>query len=388
VSTHTAVPSVRTTPPIESAETVEPRRAMPIQIWAGIGIAWLAVMILLWGTALVRGRLKPNQIGAGAMPTWMHWTLHGSEVAYLTLGVVVGYFLLWKPWRRDGVITFDGALVIGFLTMWMTTDSWATYLRPLYIYNAGAINLGCPQCQVPGALDTNWSTSYVEPIGLLGLYAGGLTLGVIFACWTMRRAQARWPRMGKIGLTLIMLPAMIFADVLLEVPFMMAGWWTYANAIPQLTIFAGHYYQYPIYEGVFMWVIWSGWSLVRHFKNDKGETIIERGLSDLATSRRKKNALRVLAVIGMINTIAVLGYHLPLQFVTIHSKDYPADVLDRPYFLHGACGPGTSQACPGEGVPIQTSRSGAYQTPDGRLVAPAGVRIQYPPYNRTSRINP
>lgn len=361
-----------------------PRRATPIQIWAGIGGAWVVVMVLLWGSSLVRGRLTPNHIGADAMPGWMNWTLAGAQLVYWAGALTALYLLTWKPYRRDGVISFDGALVIGFFTMWATSDSWATYLRPLYIYNSGAFNLGCPQCQLPGALGSHWSTNYVEPIGLLGLYAGGLTAGVLVACALMRRVQARWPRIGKICLAVAMLPAMVVFDMLFEIPMMAAGWWSYANAIPGWTLFEGHYYQYPLYEGFFMYAMWCGWSMIRHFRNDRGEAVIERGLEGMRVGKGRKSLLRTLAVIGMINTIAVVCYHLPLQFVTIHSADFPQDVLSRPYFLHGECGPGTDQACAGTGIPIPTTDSGAHATPDGRLVAPGGLPIQSAPYGRTA----
>lgn len=361
-----------------------PRRAKPIQVWAGIGAGFVLLMLTLWGTSLARGRLVPNKIGADQVPGWMNTTLTISQLFYWTAGLTALYFLFWRPWRRERIVTFDGALVIGFFTMWATSDSWATYLRPLYIYNSGAFNLGCPQCQIPGSLGTHWSTNYVEPIGLLGLYAGGLTAGVLVACAVMRRVQARWPRIGKIALALIMLPVMVGFDMLFEIPMMAAGWWSYANAAPGWTIFEGTYYQYPLYEGFFMYAMWCGWSMVRHFRNDKGETVIERGLESMRASQGRKNLLRTLAVIGMINTIAVLLYHLPLQFVTIHSHDFPQDVLSRPYFLHGECGPGTDQACAGGGIPIATSDTGAHATPDGRLVAPDGLQVQVPPYGRTA----
>jgi hypothetical protein len=381
----TATPAPTPTDARPQAPTA-PRRAKPIQIWAGIGVFWLCVLVWEWGSSLARGRLVPNHIGADAMSDWMNWSLTIAQVLYWIAALTALYFLLWKPFRRDRVITFDGALVIGFLVMWATTDSWATYLRPLYIYNSGAFNLGCPQCQIPGSLGTNWSTHYVEPIGLLGLYAGGLTAGVLVACALMRRVEARWPRIGKIGLALIMLPVMVVFDMLFEIPMMAAGWWSYANAIPGWTIFAGHYYQYPLYEGFFMYAMWCAWSMVRHFRNDKGETAIESGLGSLQVSRGRKNLLRTLAVIGMIDTVAVICYHLPLQFVTIHTHDFPQDVLNRPYFLHGECGAGTDQACAGTGIPIPTSDTGAHATPDGRLLAPKGLQIQVPPYGRTGPI--
>jgi multisubunit Na+/H+ antiporter MnhF subunit len=380
----TTLPSTPTGVPVPPNTAIVPRRAKAIQIWAWIGAGWLAVLVWEWGSSLVRGRLTPNHIGGEAMPEWMNWSLTIAETLYWIAGLSAFYFLFWKPFRRDRVVTFDGALVIGFFVMWATTDSWATYLRPLYIYNSGAFNLGCPQCQIPGALGTNWSTQYVEPIGLLGLYAGGLTAGTMVACALMRKAQARWPRIGKIELALLMLPVMVVFDMLFEIPMMAAGWWSYANAIPGLTLFEGHYYQYPLYEGFFMYLMWCGWSMVRHFRNDRGETVIERGLDSLRVSRGRKNLLRILAVIGMIDTVAVVAYHLPLQFVTIHSHDFPPDVLSRPYFLHGECGPGTDQACAGTGIPIATSATGAHATPDGRLVAPGGLQIQLPPYGRTT----
>jgi Spirocyclase AveC-like len=381
VATET-VASYQTTPKLPTASTVEPRRAKPVQVWAGIGVAWLVVLAFEYGKWLALGRAHANTIGASSAPTWMQWTVHGSEVLYSLGGLTALYFLTWKPWRRTGRISFDGAMVIAFLSMWMISDAWATYFRPFYIYNSVALNLGCPQCQLPGSFEPHWGTMYLEPIGLLGLYAGGLTLGVIFGCWVARCAQRRWPRMGKIGTFFILLPAMVFSDMVMEIPMQAAGWWTYANA-PGPTLFRGHYFEYPICEGILMWMMWAGWVLVRHYHNDRGETVIERGLEEMRVSLRRKNLLRVLAVIGMINTIAVAAYHLPGALLVSHAHDYPTDVLKRPYFLHGQCGPGTNQACAGQDIPLAGSSSAAHATPRGTLVAPAGLPRQVPPYGRS-----
>lgn len=376
----TAAPSV---PRLERASAqVTERRLVPVKWWAAVGALWLALGAYMWGKWLLDGKAKAITAGSDSVPQWMKFTVHGMEILYLLLTIGVVYFLIVRPWRRERKFTFDGMMIVGFFCMWALTDPWATYMQPLYAYSSETVNLGCPQCQIPGGLDPNWSRAYVEPIGLLGLYGAGLTLGVMLGCRYLRTVKERFPRIGKVGLILSLFPLMLVFDMALEIPMQVTGVWSYVNAYPPLTLFAGEYFQYPLYEGVFMYLILAPWVAIRFWKNDKGESVVERGVADLKVSRAGKAAMRQLAVIGMISTVAVLGYHLPFQLVAVHSNDFPEDVLERPYFLHGMCGAGTDQACAGKRVPIPKNKDAAHATPGGRLVAPHGLPDQVPPFDR------
>ena len=52
-------------------------------------------------------------------------------------------------------------MVISWSTMYLIQDPWVSYSQTTISYNSTAVNLGCPQCHVPG-----WQSSQAlaEPI--------------------------------------------------------------------------------------------------------------------------------------------------------------------------------------------------------------------------------
>ena len=89
----------------------------------------------------------------------------------------------------------------------------------------------------------------------------------------------------------------------------------------------------------------------------------------------QRAGLRVLATIGATCAVAML-YNLPVYLISNHSDAWPKDVTTRSYF--GVCGPMTDHACPGPRIPITGDPRSAHVTPDGRMVAPAGLPDQGP----------
>jgi hypothetical protein len=284
--------------------------------------------------------------------------------------VVIWHFVI-RPWRRDGGLTSDGMMVIAWATMWAIQDPWVSYSQSAITYNAAAINLGCPQCHVPGWLSNK---ALAEPIVWgLGCYIAPMFLATILACKLMGWARGRYPRLGTFGTVMVAIVSMGVSDVILECFWTRTGVYTYGGANPKLSFFGGTYYKYPIWVGVIWGIAWGTIASIRFFKDDKGRTVVERGIDSVKVSARGKQILRLLAFIGVMNACFAFMYNVPVQYFSLHASAFPADLMKRPYLLGGVCGPGTKYACPDARIPIPRGSTSARVTPAGTFVAPRGL---------------
>ena len=59
------------------------------------------------------------------------------------------------------------------------------------------------------------------------------------------------------------------------------GFYTYPGAIRAVSFNAGTYYQWPIYEGLMWGGVQAALCCLRFFTDDRGRTIVERGLDNV-----------------------------------------------------------------------------------------------------------
>jgi hypothetical protein len=220
--------------------------------------------------------------------------------------------------------------------------------------------------QHPGAM-------FVEPLLFAPLfYVYALFPMTVAMCWVMRRVQLRFPNLGVVGLIGFCWASLALFDLLFEVGWMRIGIFAYDGAIPSLTLFHGHYYQFPVYEAVLWGAGWTGFTCLRYFKNDKGQIVVERGIDEVRASPFAKGVMRFLALVGAGTLIFGVIYTLPLLLVTQKTDRWPVDIQKRSYLTDFLCGPQTNQACPSPDMPIVRSR-GVHFDPYGRVVVPRGA---------------
>src|SRR3546814_2331076 len=93
----------------------------------------------------------------------------------------------------------------------------------------------------------------------------------------------------------------VFLDAILEIPATRFGLFAYPGAPYSLTLWAGKYYQFPIYENIFMNFNYLSIGLLRFYRDDKGESLAERGVSTMRLPEAAKTGLRFLALVGFCN---------------------------------------------------------------------------------------
>jgi hypothetical protein len=206
-----------------------------------------------------------------------------------------------------------------------------------------------------------------EPVtGFIGSYVVTGFLIVLLTCWVMRWAANRWPRLGTFGLLVVAFGFNWVLGLFSELAALRSGLYTYGGAIRELSLFHGNYYQLPLYETTLNAVLLGGFACVRFFKNDRGETVAERGLADLQVRGARRTMLRGLALVGVLNAIFI-AYNIGWAWFALNQDAWPADTIERPYLIDGVCGPGTGYACPGSDVPIPHNDSG-HLGPNGNYV--------------------
>lgn len=352
---------------------IQARTTKPVNVWAAVGALVLALEVFIVVSWLTSGQAHRTPTGVTPVPQWMKIVGHTWE-GVISAGCVT--FVLWflvRPWRRERRVTIDGMFVIVFLLM-IWQDPIANYVQPLVTYNTVFVNWGSWSTHVPGWLSPNGNL-FAEPLlwsatGYVVVLYGGVLVGNA----VMRRAKNRWPRLGNLGLITVCLSFFILLDFVMENAFMRLGFIAYPGAIRSLSAFAGHYYQFPIYESVFWGGTWGTLACARYFTNDLGQTVAERGIDRVRGSLLKREGLRLLAIMGLCNVIFMVGYNIPLNFFAIHGDSWPKDILKRSYLTDGLCGPSTSYACPGPDVPIDRPHS-VHLGPAGQLVIPRGARL-------------
>ena len=351
--------------PAAARPQVEPRKARPIVGWAVFGAVCIATM---WFSIIRWIEWGPRNVPAGPtpVPTWMHWVVHIWEVVGLVVMVVVLYYVLVRPWRRDGMISLDGlfCLVLLFTVYWQ--DMGPNFFQVWVSYNAVMVNVGSWYNFIPFWQSPQGSFAAAPILWDIPIYVYCMLGMMVVGCRVAARAQARWPALGAMGTLGVLYLFFLVFNTVAEVIWLRTGIYFYPGVIKSMTWFHGEYYQYPYYESFVAAMWWTGMTAIRYFRNDLGQTLAERGLERLNVRHRQKSWIRFLALAGIMNAV-FFSYNIPAAILGMYADSWPQSVTGRSWMTDGMCGPGTPYACPAPGVPISKPSSG-HLTPDGTFL--------------------
>jgi hypothetical protein len=343
-----------------------PKPRPPVVWWAWIGGAWL----VFWAYVLTRWvtgpYFKPVPTGEVAPPTWMHVLFIVFQIIGPLFIVFMTYFFVIKPWRRNRTIPLDGLLFIGFI-FFSLQDAGSNYLGVWYTFNSHMFNMGSYYNEIPGWLGFGRPGAVVPyaPLHHPTQYAAGMFGFCAIGAWVMNWGRKRF-NWGPVKLCLLMFPFMMLFDLIIEGAFQTLGLYTMAGG--KYSFFPDTYEKFPLIELPFVALLCSPVVALRYFKNDKGETLVERGINAMVMSDWKKQLLRCLAIIGVLQCIYLFCYNIPIAMLMgSNPGTWPTDVTSRPYWNDGMCGTGTDRICPGPGVPL-TQYAWVTTRPDGETV--------------------
>ena len=344
------------------------RRTPPVTVWALVGLAFLlfeAYLMIAW---VASGQAKPTPPGPTHISATYHNVIHVWEIANVVIGLFFLYRFLIKPWRREGTPTLDGLLSVAFLILFWQ-DPLSDYLQTAVTYSAAQTNFGSWVMHIPGWVAPKgnqlaWPIVWGPPAYLYFWMAAVIAGGYIITT-----AKRRWPNLTRLQVIVVCYFTMAVVDLIGELVWVWLGLYTFVGPPRSLTLFYGHYYQFPIYETLVLSFPMTAFTCLRYFRNDRGETLVERGLHEVKGSASKRTALRFLALVAATNVIFLAFYQVPVQWFGVRTDSPVHDIVDRSYLMDGICGPGTTYACPGKDVPIPT-RGSAHVDPQGKLVEP------------------
>jgi hypothetical protein len=323
------------------------RDAPAIKAWALIGAAVLAFELFVLARWVTGPYFKHVPAGPTAEPGWMGTVQDVWQPAGIAAALFCLYWFIVRPWRRERTVTTDGLLVAAFATLWFQ-DPLSAYYGHWFTYNANLVNFGSWVKDVPG-----WQSAgrpgamLVEPILLIpAVYVYFIIVGTLLGSWVMRRASQLRPQLNTVQLIAICFVAMAALDFVAEgLIWLPLGFWEYPGGIGLL--FPSTYHKFPVNELLTIATIFTAIACLRHFRDDQGRTLVERGIDRLRIGPRRRTAMRFLAIAGAVHLILLLGYNLPNSVIGAHTRPWPADLVKRSYFTDYLCGPETTAACPG-----------------------------------------
>ena len=326
-------------------------RSVPVvMLWAIAGMVVLAFQLYVLGKWVTGPNFVPTDPGPDPISEGKLLYFRFLEIAVSLAAVACMIKWLVLPWIREGRMTADGRLfaagaMIFFWDMSMNYSSTALFYNSHFI-NYGAWNLGSwPGWMSPAA------NLLPEPIFItIPGYTSLVTTQAIFVCWLLRKAKDRWPQMGVLSTLGLIVLGCATVDSLIEIALLRMDIYAYPGAIRSITLFAGETYQFPLNEGILFGGLGVGsMAALHYFRDDKGQTFVERGIDKLRYGQTGKQFLRGFAVFGYCHVMFFTLYTVPMQWFSLKSDPYPEGYPS--YLVNGMCVYGVNgDQCPGPGV--------------------------------------
>ena len=347
-------------------------RTPAVKIWAGIGLAFVLLHTYIITSWVTGPNFQRVAQGPSEPPTWMKIELIAWQAFSIPAALAMLYFLVIRPWRRNRNVGIDGLFVIAGFSIFCQ-DVWSSAGNHWFTYNSYMVNFGSWANDVP------WFNAYgkpaqmlVEPILFLpAAYTYIMAIGAALGCWAMRMFKTRRPQTKTVGMIAFGFLVMCAFDVVIEgMIWLPLGIFEYPGG--HWSLFPNSYHKFPLNEMLTIGAVFTAMAALKFYRDDRGLTIVERGVTKLGLSPGKTLALRALAIVGFVNLAMFAFYNVPNTLLAINGEEWPADLQKRSYFLDGLCGEGTDRACPGGSNPHITENS-VYPNTQGGVTVPDGA---------------
>jgi hypothetical protein len=322
----------------------------PVVRWAWVGAAILVFIVYVLGRWILTGRAVPTDPGPDPLPHSEHLFIVWVQWIAMSLGAIVFSLIVIRPWIREGRMTTTGMLYVCWLTLFFQ-DPMMNYTSATVLYNSYMVNLGTWTLgSMPGWTSPN-GNNLPEPLLLIVV---GYTIIGYSLCFPvlalLNKAKERWPSIGKFRLALLGIALLMALDTLFECLLLRTGVYAYPGGIRAITLFAGQTYQFPMTEGLCYGGLTTGATLVLLlYRDDRGQTFVERGLDKLRVSAVARQGVKFLALFAYVHVCMFLVFTVPMQWLATHSDPFPAGYPS--YMINGLCAYGPRQdQCPGPGV--------------------------------------
>jgi hypothetical protein len=291
--------------------------------WAALGAIFVGGQIYAYLSWLRSDEFRPVAVGADPIPDSVKTIISVYQWVSVTMLIPVAIWFvagIAKSRRIDAV----RLMMIGWLSAYWL-DPWLDFARPMFTYNAYALNFGCWCRFIP--FWQSASARIAEPILIdAPSYFYTFTGTAVVALWAMRAVRKRWPRAGSYMLALSGFVAIWMTMGLLDIAasrFM--GFDSWPGAFQRLSFWGGHYYQFPIYEFLLFPSAFVASAFLLLHVDSAGFTAIEDGVDRIAWPPAVRTALRVLAFVAFCNVLN-LAYTTAMGVHAMYADPWPADM--------------------------------------------------------------
>jgi len=338
--------------PRVGAEEEVPRSWRPVMAWAAAGAVLLVFEIVVLARWVFGPNFKSTPPGPDQISSGQQMLFTVLQVAVPLAAVVALYCWVVRPWRREGHLTTDGMLTLsaGMVFFW---DMSMNYTSVSLLYNSHLVNRGAwANGSWPGWISPN--ANYL-PESLFITIPGYVALvfsQVVLVLWVLRKIKARRPKLGTTASVVFIFGGLVIVDTVIETVLLRSAIYAYPGAIRAITLFAGHTFQVPLSETVlFGGVALGAIACLSHFRDDRGHTVVERGLDKIRVGAKSKQLVKFLAIFGAVHLAFLVLYMVPQQWFAVHSGPFPSGYQS--YMINDMCASGSDgRTCPGPAVPM------------------------------------
>ncbi|HEY1968473.1 MAG TPA: spirocyclase AveC family protein [Pseudonocardia sp.] len=317
-----------------------PRGWTPVQYLALAGMALAAFELWSWARWLAGGPHQLTQYRDPSDPSW--YAARVYEVLMLICVLGIGTKVI-RDCRRERRLTIDAMMVIGGATT-LFWDPMVNWLQPSFMYSSQWLNLNTWVGDVPGIPNPH-GDQMPQPVFIMFIYPFGLVLFALGLNRLMGWLRGRWPRLSTFQLVGLTFLAALAICVALEAPMFLLNLWGLPGAPSQFALF-GDTHRFAFAEYLTTTLVFGLLGVLRHFRDDRGHHLVERGLGHL--SPRRRTVTSVFATIAYMNgaLIALILCQVPTGMHAAPYPNYPAHLVNglcnAGPFSHTAYGP-----CPG-----------------------------------------
>lgn len=313
--------------------------AYPLAVIGALFLAWEASTIIPW---LADGPSQLTQFRDPDLGTINRFRI--AEAIMIVISIAVLVYLV-RSCVRERRLVFDAQFCIaGALLFWL--DPMVNFYLPVVTWSSNFVNLQNWCGQAPGVVNPDCS-SQPEPMIFLGLlYTFGMLVFAVLVGSFMRLVKARRPGISLPRLLGATFVAAVALDIAFEGPMVLMRFWSHVGAGPDaLSIFGDGQPKFPIPIILVMGLWFTFFAALRFFKDDNGETVVERGLSRIPRPRR--TLITLLALVGIFQG-ATLAADAGWMALGPYADPYPRapahivnDLCDAPGFAsdtrYGPC---------------------------------------------------
>ena len=307
--------------------------AVPIVVWEGWTlIAWLAD--------------GPRPVTAFRHGHTLDWyAARALEGVMVGAAIAVAVHVVQDCRRKGRILTFDVKFCLCAATLFWA-DLGANVFHPVFLASSNWVNLTGPCGHMPFVSNPDCGRA-PDPILFLWLMETFGVLGfAILIGGLLGRVRRRRPEASTVALVGIVLACSV-ALVVLEPVVVALRLWTYPGRTPG-SVSLGSGFSFPILPELLSFGLWFGvLAAVRIFKDDRGRSLVERGLDHHRP--RVRAGLSLLALYGLMQMATWGIANAPLWPLGFHARPWPNlpasvvnGVCDAPGFSGTRYGP-----CPG-----------------------------------------